>query len=113
MPPISSTGVMIGSTASNFHFQSATNSATIAMPAASAPLAPALTASQITSGNAMTTASSSAALPTRLHRNLMSAPQLFLCAKYATVSIIRNVMTMPGRMPARNSWPIDTLATMP
>ena len=43
----------------------------------------------------------------------MSAPQLFLCAKYATVSIISTVITRPGRMPARNSWPIDTLATMP
>ena len=34
MPPISSTGVMIGSTASNLNFQSATNSSTIATPTA-------------------------------------------------------------------------------
>src|SRR5262249_35046950 len=34
MPPISRTGVMIGSTASNFHFQSAANRATIAMTVA-------------------------------------------------------------------------------
>ena len=32
MPPIRSTGVMIGITASNFHFQSARNSATSPMP---------------------------------------------------------------------------------
>jgi hypothetical protein len=45
IPPISSTGVMIGSTASNFHFQSAANSATIAMPVASGRFAPGSTAS--------------------------------------------------------------------
>src|SRR6185436_17903116 len=78
MPPIKSTGVMIGSTASNLNFQSATNNATITMPVASAPFMPASTPIQITNGNAMTTPSSSPALPTRLHRNLMSAPQLFL-----------------------------------
>ena len=80
MPPIKSTGVMIGSTASNFHFQSERKSATIATPVATTGLAPASTASQMTSGKAMTIASSRPALPTRLHRNLMSAPQWFLCA---------------------------------
>ena len=80
MPPISSTGVMIGSTASNLYFQSAANSATIAIPVARGGLMPSVTATQITSGNAITMQSSSMALPTRLQRNLMSAPQLFLCA---------------------------------
>ena len=81
IPPISSTGVMIGSTASNFHFQSAAKSRTIAAIVATTGLAPSFTAIQITSGNAMTMQSSSAALLTRGHWNLMSAPQLFLCAK--------------------------------
>src|SRR4029453_13455821 len=81
IPPIRSTGVMIGSTASNLNFQSAANSATIAIPAATGGLTPETTAPQMTSGKAITMASSTAALPTRLHRNLMSAPQLFLCAK--------------------------------
>ncbi len=80
MPPIRSTGVMIGSTASNLNFQSAAKSTTIEMKVAATGLAPAWTANQITSGNAITTASSTVALPTRLHRNLISAPQLFLCA---------------------------------
>ena len=47
MPPIRSTGVMIGSTASNFHFQSAANSTTIATPTATAGFSPALISSQI------------------------------------------------------------------
>src|SRR5260221_12236070 len=80
MPPIKSTGVMIGSTASNLNFQSAAKSATIATKVAITALAPAMTANQITRGNAITTPSSSVALPTRLHRNLISAPQLFLCS---------------------------------
>ena len=34
-------------------------------------------------------------------------------AKTATVTIIRNVITSPGRMPAMNSAPIETFAIMP
>jgi hypothetical protein len=41
MPPIRSTGVMIGSTASNLNFQSAANSTTIATPTAMAGIEPA------------------------------------------------------------------------
>src|SRR5258705_9457074 len=59
IPPISSTGVMIGSTASNFHFQSAANSVNIATPVATAGLTPSSTAAQITSGKTMTMPSSS------------------------------------------------------
>src|SRR4029434_10323162 len=73
MPPISSTGVMMGSTASNLNFQSAAKSATIATPVASGGLTPSDTASQITSGNANTITSSRVALPTRLHQNVISA----------------------------------------
>src|SRR5437764_7677710 len=59
MPPINSTGVMIGSTASNLNFQSAPNNTIIATPVASGGLAPISTAPQITSGNAITITSSS------------------------------------------------------
>ena len=41
---------------------------------------PSSTAAPDHQGNAITMPSSSVALPTRLQRNLMSAPQLFLCA---------------------------------
>ena len=44
MPPIRSTGVMIGSTASNLNFQSATNSSTIATSVATTASTPSLAA---------------------------------------------------------------------
>src|SRR6185436_21135498 len=88
MPPIRSTGVMIGSTASNLNFQSAANSTSIAITVDTTGLSPATISAHTVSGNAITTSSSTNALPTRGHSNLMSAPQLFLCAKYATVTII-------------------------
>jgi hypothetical protein len=75
---------------------------------------PALVISSHTaSGQPMTTAVSASALITRGHSNLMSPPQPFLCAKYATVSIISRAISTPGRMPARNSAPTLTLAIMP
>jgi hypothetical protein len=40
----------------------------------------------------------------------MSAPHLFLCAKKATVSIMRIAITRPGRIPARKSAPTETFA---
>src|SRR5688572_6315895 len=113
MPPMSSTGVMMGSTASNLKIQSATNSRKIATSVPTTGSTPSLAATNTANGKPMTMPSSSTALPTRGHSNRMSAPQLFLCAKYATVSIIRNDMTRPGTMPARNSCPIETFATMP
>ena len=82
MPPISSTGVMIGSTAWNWKYLSAANSTT--RPASTVTWAgkPALViSSHSTSGHAITTAVSASALVTRCHSNLMSAPQPFLCAK--------------------------------
>lgn len=41
------------------------------------------------------------------------APHLLRQAKKLTVSIMSTVITRPGRMPARKSWPIDTLAIIP
>ena len=47
------------------------------------------------------------------HSNPVSEPQPRLYAIIATVPIISAVMTTPGRMPARNSAPIETFAIMP
>jgi hypothetical protein len=65
------------------------------------------------SGQPTTTSGFGDALPRRPQSNAMSPPQLFLCAKYATVSIIRKAIRTPGRMPARNSAPTLTLAIIP
>src|SRR5512133_3931004 len=84
MPPISSTGVMIGSTAWNWKYLSAANSTT--RPASTVACAgkPAcVISSHSDSGQAITTAVSASALITRGHSNLTSEPQPFLCAKYA------------------------------
>ncbi len=71
------------------------------------------TTAQSSSGQPTTTASSPIALPKREPENLTSAPHLFLCAKYATVSIIRIAISTPGRMPARKSAPTEALAIIP
>ena len=76
-------------------------------------LAPASDAAHSANGTPATSASSAKALRTRSHCQSMSPPQPFLCAKYATVSIISTVITRPGIRPARNSAPTDTLANMP
>ena len=81
IPPIRNTGVMIGITASNFHFQSAANSTTSPTPTATLNGSPALMPTQIASGQPNTIASSRNALPIRCHSNATSPPQPFLCAK--------------------------------
>ena len=111
MPPISSTGVMIGSTAWKRKMRSSTNSETIAPNTTGCAGRPILlTSAQAPSGQAITIASSISARPKRLPENLTSPPQPFLCAKYATVTIISSAISTPGRMPARNSAPTETLA---
>ena len=80
MPPISNIGVMIGITASNFHFQSAASKPRSTRPNARLKGRLAKTSPHMTSGKPMTTASSSEALPTRAHSNLTSPPQWNLCA---------------------------------
>ena len=81
IPPIRRTGVMIGMTASNFHFQSARNSPTRPIPIAALNGNPAVTSPHIASGKPITMASSMSAFPVRDHSNLVSPPQLYLCAK--------------------------------
>ena len=79
MPPISSTGVMIGSTAWNLNNLSAANSTTSAASTVSCAGRPAFTtSSQTASGHTITTAVSVSALMTRGHSNFTSAPQPFL-----------------------------------
>src|SRR5437867_1722469 len=113
MPPINSTGVMIGITASNFHFQSAASKPASPSPKAMLNGIEAATSPHISTGNPMTTASSTDALPRRVQSNTTSPPQWYLCAKYATVSIIKIAITTPGTMPATKSWPTETLAIIP
>src|SRR5450631_1623875 len=80
MPPTSSTGVMIGRTASKRNFQSAASNNS--MPAATARLkeAPSHIAPQIANGKMTTMRNSSTALPTRGHSNAMSPPHLYFHA---------------------------------
>ena len=56
---------------------------------------------------------SSAASPSWRRSKGASEPQPLRAAMMATVSIIRSVMTTPGRMPAMKRAPIETLAIMP
>ncbi len=112
IPPINSTGVMIGSTALKRKYRSAASSRTSPMTTVHTGSVPWRVAIQIPIGNPATIANSSRALPMRFHSNAMSPPHLFLCAKNATVDIISNASTTPGRMPARNSAPTDTLANI-
>ncbi len=82
MPPISSTGVMIGSTAWKRKTLSATNSSTAPATTVAVGGRPAwVISSQSASGQQITTAVSASAFSTRGHSNLMSPPQLFLWAK--------------------------------
>ena len=114
IPPISRTGVMIGSTAWKLNIRSAVNSAINPAKTVIRGGKPSFViSSHITRGQPTTTTVSAIALITRGHSNLMSAPQPFLWAKYATVSIISMAINKPGKMPARNSAPTLTLAIMP
>ena len=82
MPPISSTGVMIGSTALNRKTRSASSRTTSVAVTVGTCGSPALVVStQITTGNSATTSSSASALMMRAHSKRMSPPHLFLCAK--------------------------------
>ena len=82
MPPISSTGVMIGSTALKRNMRSAnSSSASAAATVATSGKPPLCVSSQITIGNAATTASSVRALAMRRSSKRVSPPHLFLCAK--------------------------------
>ena len=78
MPPISSTGVMIGSTASNLKIQSATNSSTIATMVAHDRIGAEHATPQTANGNPITIDNSSMAFPTRDHSNLMSGAPVVL-----------------------------------
>src|SRR6266568_3003959 len=81
MPPISSTGVMIGSTAWNLKYLSAANSTTSPASTVTCGCKPAWsTSSHNASGQPSTTANSASALARRIQSNLTSAPQPFLCA---------------------------------
>src|SRR5665647_217497 len=114
MPPINSTGVMIGSTAWNLKMRSAPNSSTSPAITVARGGSPAFsTSSHIASGQPITSASSPKALAKRTQSNLRSEPQPFLCAYHETVSIIKRAIKPPGRMPARNSAPTLTLAIIP
>ena len=75
MPPISNIGVMIGITASNFHFQSAASKPRSTRPNARLKGRLARISPHMISGKPMTTASSSEALPTRAHSKATSPPQ--------------------------------------
>jgi hypothetical protein len=66
---------MMGSTASNLYFQSANSDH---RDAGGKRVHPHDYGAPDDSGNAITIANSSIALPTRLHTNLISAPQPFL-----------------------------------
>src|SRR5450759_3613977 len=82
MPPISSTGVMIGSAAWNLNRLSAMNSTIRPTNTVNCAGRPTWTiSSHSTTGQAITTRDSSSALMTRGHANLTSAPQPFLWAK--------------------------------
>ena len=82
MPPISSTGVMMGSSASNLKILSSTNSEASPANTVSWGGVPSLvTSSHSSSGQPTTTASSHRALKNRVLENLMSPPHLFLWAK--------------------------------
>ena len=82
MPPISSTGVMMGSRASNLKILSSTNSAASPAKTVICAGAPSLaTATHSSSGQPITTASSHSALNSRVLENLTSLPHLFLWAK--------------------------------
>src|SRR6266567_1715918 len=80
MPPINSTGVMIGSTASNLNLKSAASRPATQAPNAQLNGNPAWIRPHMTAGKPITSASSSNALPSRAHSNLMSPPQWYLCA---------------------------------
>src|SRR6266404_1712027 len=81
IPPISSTGVMIGSTASNLNLKSAASRPATQAPNAKLNASPAWTSPHIAMGNPTTSPNSNSALPSRPHANFMSAPQWYLCAK--------------------------------
>ena len=82
MPPISSTGVMMGSTAWKLKKRSAANSTISPANTVTCGGKPSLVMStHSASGQPTTTAVSASALMTRGHSNLMSAPQPFLWAK--------------------------------
>ncbi len=110
MPPISRTGVMMGSTASKRNFQSAKKISTMAPITVSWGCAPICTTIQIANGQPRTIISSNNAFSTRRRSNGLSPPHLLRCAKKATVTIMRSAITRPGRMPARKSAPTETLA---
>ena len=80
MPPMRSTGVMIGSTAANLNFQSAARSTTSPANTVVRGSVPISVAAQMAVGQPSTIAASNNALPTRFHSNGTSAPHLFLCA---------------------------------
>jgi hypothetical protein len=82
IPPISSTGVMIGRTACHLNMRSPTNSAMPHNSTVSWAWKPSFTTRNHTSvGQPITTSVSMMALDTRCHSNLMSPPQPFLWAK--------------------------------
>ncbi len=82
MPPIKSTGVMIGSTAWKRKMRSNTKIRTMAPKTTGCAGKPSLaTKAQVTSGHAMTMASSISAPPKRVRENFTSPPQPCLCAK--------------------------------
>ena len=82
MPPMSLTGVMIGSTAWKRKMRSSAKIRTMAPKTTDCAGRPSLaTRAQVTSGQAITMASSSIAAPKRLPENFTSPPQPFLCAK--------------------------------
>src|SRR2546425_7858742 len=80
IPPIKSTGVMIGSTASNLNLKSAASRPATQAPNAQLNGNPAIIKPHMITGKPITNASSSNALPSRPHSNLMSPPQWYLCA---------------------------------
>src|SRR6266581_2900721 len=80
IPPINSTGVMIGSTASNLNLKSAASSPRTQAPNAQLKASPDWISPHIATGKPMTSANSNSALPSRPHSNLMSPPQWYLWA---------------------------------
>src|SRR5690606_8625130 len=112
MPPIRMTGAINAMTSEKSKYQSAASKAANATSVATLADTPNCVMTQMVSGNASTTATSSDAPASRFQLKGTSPPQLFLRAKYATVNIIISVSTTPGTTPARNNDPIDTLAIM-